>query len=91
MTSFLPILKEAGETILKITEKRGLDEAEAYLVSNKVLTIRLVNNAVFESKGVHDVGVGLRLIKDNMLGFCSTADLSKKSLERLVDAAVSTA
>ena len=91
MTSFLPILKEAGETILKITEKRGLDEAEAYLVSNKVLTIRLVNNAVFESKGVHDVGVGLRVIKGNMLGFSSTADLSKKSLEGLVDAAVSTA
>ena len=91
MVSILPILKEAGETILKIAEKRGLDEAEAYLVLNRVLTIRLVNNAVFESKGVHDIGVGLRVIKGNMLGFSSTADLSKKSLEKLVDAAASTA
>jgi len=81
-------LKEAGKTVLDVAEKRRLDEVEAYLVSNRVLTIRLVNNAVFESKGVHDIGAGLRVIKDNMLGFSSTSDLSKKSLEKLVDAAV---
>jgi PmbA protein len=91
MVSTLASLKEAGATILKIAEKKGLDEAEAYLVSNKVLTIRLVNNAVFESKGVHDIGVGLRVIKGKMLGFSSTADLSKTSLEKLADAAASTA
>jgi len=91
VASILTGLREAGETLLKIAEKRRFDEAEAYLVSNKVLTIRLVNNAVFESKGVHDIGVGLRVIKGNMLGFGSTADLSKKSLEKLVDVATSTA
>lgn len=91
MASTLTSLREAGKTVLEIAEKKGLDEAEAYLVSNKVLTIRLVNNAVFESKGVHDIGVGLRLIKGSMLGFSSTADLSKKSLKELVDAAASTA
>lgn len=84
-------LKEAGQNILKIAEKRKIDEAEAFLVSNKVLTVRLVNNSVFESKGVHDIGVGLRVIKGSMLGFSSTADLSKKSLEMLVVAASSTA
>jgi PmbA protein len=89
MASVLDDLKDRGDTVLKIAEKRGLDEAEAYLVSNRVLTIRLVNNAVFESKGVYDTGVGLRVIKDNMLGFSSTADLSKRSLEILVDAAAS--
>jgi len=91
MARILQSLKESGEIVLKMAEKRELDEAEAYLVSNKVLTIRLVNNAVFESKGVHDIGVGLRVIKGNMLGFSSTADLSKKSLEKLLDAAESTA
>ena len=91
MASILASLREAGKNVLEIAEKKGFDEAEAYLVSNKVLTIRLVNNAVFESKGVHDIGVGLRVIKGNMLGFSSTADLSKKSLKKLVDAASSTA
>jgi len=91
MASILTSLKEAGKNVVELAEKKGFDEAEAYLVSNKVLTIRLVNNAVFESKGVHDIGVGLRVIKGNMLGFSSTADLSKKSLKKLVDAASSTA
>ena len=91
MNSMLSSLKDAGETLLKIAEKKRIDEAEAYLVSNKVLTIRLVNNAVFESKGVHDIGVGLRVIKGKMLGFSSTADLSKKSLEKLVTLAAETA
>jgi PmbA protein len=90
MASLLTNLKEAGKNLLEIAEKKNLDEAEAYLVSNKVLTVRLVNNSVFEAKGVHDIGVGLRVIKNNMLGFSSTADLSKKSLEKLVDAASST-
>lgn len=91
MASALASLKQSGEAVLKIADKRGLSEAEAFLVSNKVLTVRLVNNAVFESKGVHDVGVGLRVIKSNMLGFASTADLSKQSLEKLVEAAATTA
>ena len=91
MASLMTSLREAGKTLLKIAEKKGLDEAEAYLVSNKVLTVRLVNNSVFEAKGVHDIGVGLRVIKGNMLGFSSTADFSKKSLEKLVEAAASTA
>ena len=91
MASLITSLREAGKTLLKIAEKKGLDEAEAYLVSNKVLTVRLVNNSVFEAKGVHDIGVGLRVIKGNMLGFSSTADFSKKSLEKLVEAAASTA
>jgi PmbA protein len=91
MTVLFARLKEAGESVLKIALEKGLDEAEAYLVSNNVLTIRLVNNAVFEAKGVHDIGVGLRIIKDDMLGFSSTADLSKNSLEKLVNAAASTA
>lgn len=91
MASILTSLREAGKTVLEIAEKKRLDEAEAYVVSNKVLTIRLVNNAVFESKGVHDIGLGLRVIKGNMLGFSSTADISKRSLKKLVDAATSTA
>jgi len=91
MASLLTSLRGTGKTVLEIAEKKGLDETEAYLVSNKVLTIRLVNNAVFESKGVHDIGVGLRVIKGNMLGFSSTADLSKQSLKKLVDTAASTA
>jgi len=83
-------LKGIGEQILKIGEQQGADETEAYVVSNRVLTVRLVNNAVFEAKGVHDIGAGLRVLKANGLGFSSTADLSPQSLKKTVKAALDT-
>ena len=80
--------EEIGGRILRIAERQMADEAEAYLVSNKVLTVRLVNNSVFEAKGVHDIGVGIRVLKDGGLGFSSTADFSAESLEKTVRAAL---
>lgn len=77
-----------GEQILKIAERQKADEAEGYLVSNKVLTVRLVNNSVFEAKGVHDIGVGIRVLRDGGLGFSSTADFTSKSLKKAVKAAL---
>ncbi|MFQ6086977.1 MAG: TldD/PmbA family protein [Candidatus Bathyarchaeia archaeon] len=77
-----------GEQILKIAERQKADEAEAYLVSNKVLTVRLVNNSVFEAKGVHDIGVGIRVLRDGGLGFSSTADFTSKSIRKAVKAAL---
>lgn len=77
-----------GEQILKIAERQKAEEAEAYLVSNRVLTVRLVNNSVFEAKGVHDIGVGIRVLKEKGLGFSSTADFASKSLQKAVKAAL---
>jgi len=77
-----------GEQVLEIAERQKADEAEAYLVSNKVLTVRLVNNSVFEAKGVHDIGVGIRVLRDGGLGFSSTADFTSKSLKKAVKAAL---
>jgi len=81
-------LKGIGEQILKFGEQQRADETEAYVVSNRVLTVRLVNNAVFEAKGVHDIGAGLRVLKANGLGFSSTADLSPKSLKKMIKVAL---
>ncbi len=77
-----------GQQILKIAEQQKADEAEAYLVSNKVLTVRLVNNSVFEAKGVHDIGVGIRVLKSGGLGFSSTADFTSESLKKALRAAL---
>ncbi len=81
-------LEEIGESLLKIARQKRVDEAEVYLSSNRVLTIRIVNNAVFEAKSVHDIGAGIRVIKGNMLGFSSTSDLSPQSLERAITSAL---
>jgi PmbA protein len=80
--------EDLGERILKIAERQRAEEAEAYLVSNRVLTVRLVNNSVFEAKGVHDFGVGVRVLRGGGLGFSSTADFTSKSLKKTVKAAL---
>jgi len=84
-------LENVGEQVLKIAEQQKAEEAEAYLVSNKVLTVRLVNNSVFEAKGVHDIGVGIRVLRQGGLGFSSTADFAPKSLKKAVRAALDAA
>jgi len=81
-------LKGVGRQILKFGEQLGADETEAYVVSNRVLTVRLVNNAVFEAKGVHDIGAGLRVLGRGGIGSSSTADFSSNSLKKAVQAAV---
>jgi len=81
-------LEGVGKQVLKLGEQLGADETEAYTVSNRVLTVRLVNNAVFEAKGVHDIGVGLRVLKKSGLGFSSTANLSPNSLKKAVQSAL---
>jgi PmbA protein len=83
--------ESVGEQILKIARQQKAEEAEAYLVSNRVLTVRLVNNSVFEAKGVHDIGVGIRVVKEKGLGFSSTADFASKSLKKAVKAALDAA
>jgi len=83
-----PDLKGVGKQILKLGEKSGADETEAYVVSNRVLTVRLVNNAVFESKGVHDIGVSVRVLRKGGMGFSSTADFSPKSLRKAVQVTI---
>jgi len=81
-------LKGIDKQVLKLGERLGADETEAYVVSNRVLTVRLVNNAVFEAKGVHDIGVGLRVLRKGRLGFSSTANFSPNSLKKAVQAAL---
>lgn len=81
-------LKEKGEQTLKIASQMKIDEAEAYLVYNKVLTIRLVNNSIFEAKGIEDIGLGVRVILGNGLGFSSTSDLSQEGIIKTIESAI---
>ena len=82
---------ERAQKALDLATKFEADQAEAYAVSNRVFTVRLVNNAVFEAKGVLDIGVGIRVVKNGGLGFSSTSDMSDKALENATKAAIESA
>jgi PmbA protein len=66
-------------------------EAEAYAVSNNVLTVRLMNNGVFEAKAVHDIGVSVRVADEHGLGFSSTSNLDEAAIKNAVASAVNVA
>ena len=84
-------IRERAQKILDITTKFKADEAEAYVVSNRLFTVRLVNNVVFEAKGVLDIGAGIRVIKNGGLGFGSTSSTSDKSIESTVKTTIESA
>jgi len=84
-------LEERAEKAIEHGLKLGIDEIEAYVVWNKVFTVRMANNMILESKGVLDIGMGIRVVGEGGLGFSATADLSDKGLEKALENALSSA
>ena len=76
-------LAERAERALTLA-KAVTNRAEVYLAQNNLLTIRMANNGVIESKGILDTGAGIRIIIDGGIGFSSTSDLSDKGLEKTI-------
>jgi len=55
----------------------GID-AEVFLLHNRELSIEVVEGQVDTLKEAEEIGLGLRVIKGNRLGFAFTSDLSLK-------------
>lgn len=62
------------------------DEAEIYLETEEKMEVNIQNQKVDFAKETSSYGLGLRVIKDNRMGFAHTTDLSK--LEKTVENAV---
>ncbi|HQE24008.1 MAG TPA: TldD/PmbA family protein [Syntrophomonadaceae bacterium] len=77
-----------GEALLDKAHRLGVD-AEVFLLHNRELMIEVVEGQVDTLKEAEEMGLGLRVIKGNRLGFAFTSDLSPKALEEVWDAAVS--
>ncbi|MHA1722538.1 MAG: TldD/PmbA family protein [Candidatus Baldrarchaeia archaeon] len=84
-------LKERTEKAIELGLKLGASEVEAYTVWNKVFTVRMANNTILESKGVLDIGMGLRVISGGGLGFSATADLSNDGIRKALENALNNA
>jgi len=84
-------LEERTEKVIELGSKLGIDEVEAYAVRNKVFTVRMANNMILESKGVLDIGMGIRVVHGGGLGFSATANLSDKGIQKALENALSSA
>lgn len=81
------ILRVAAEKALYYAEKKGV-EAEAFLLYDKELSVEVVNAEVETFKEAEEIGLGLRIIKQNRLGFAYTSDLSDEAIKQIVEDAV---
>jgi len=84
-------LEERTEKAIELGSKLGIDEVEAYAVWNKVFTVRMANNIILESKGVLDIGMGIRVVHREGIGFSATADLSDEGIRKALENALNSA
>jgi len=73
--------KSLSKSIVKKALKFGADEAEVYLENGRRFYIRVRNRDIETVKQAISKGLGLRVFKENKLGFSYTSDFSEQSLE----------
>ena len=73
--------KDIAEKVVKEALTMGVDEAEAYLESNREFELEVRNGDVETVKQSAIKGIGLTVYKDKKLGFSYTSDLSAESLK----------
>lgn len=77
-------LKNIAEQVIKICRKKGADEAEAYLVSSRELSLEVRNGEIESVQEASSYGLGLRVIKDKKLGFAYVNDFRPEGLEEVI-------
>ncbi len=77
--------------ILKTILKNDVDQAEVYLSSSKSLKIDILNQKVESIEEVKDIGCGIRVIKDQKLGFAYTSEFEESLLENTINRAIENA
>ncbi|MBC7348541.1 MAG: TldD/PmbA family protein [Candidatus Aminicenantes bacterium] len=77
-----------AEEVIKICRKKGADQAEAYLVSGRELSLVVRNGQVESIQEAGSYGLGLRVISGQRLGFAYVNDFRPESLEETVNRAL---
>ena len=83
-------MTEAEETLQRLLDQAltdGASAAEAFLLRSKGITINIEGSEIAGLQGGEELGVGLRVLKNDRLGFAYAASLSKP--EKLVKEAIS--
>ncbi|MDZ7262132.1 MAG: TldD/PmbA family protein [candidate division KSB1 bacterium] len=65
-------------------KKLGADAAEAYISDSQSVQISVSNRQVEQVNAVHDVGIGIRILKDQKMVFGASNDLARAAVEALV-------
>lgn len=78
--------KDFAEDVVKRAMKRGCDAAEVFMRNSKGLSVEAKDGKVEALEAAQDVGLALKLIKDQKLGFAFTTNFDE--IEKTIDTAV---
>ncbi|MEM2336859.1 MAG: DNA gyrase modulator [Candidatus Bathyarchaeia archaeon] len=80
-----------AELAVKVCQKLGADEAEAFVQNQQIVEVVLERAEIQNERFKTQSGIGIRIIKDKKLGFAFASKLSKESIEETCKAAISLA
>lgn len=77
-----------GKDLVAKSKKLGADGAEVYIIQSQDLSIEVANGEIETLKNAESKGMGIRVFKDEGVGYSFSSDFSNSALERLVHQAV---
>ena len=83
-------LKIAQDLVVKAI-KAGADTAEIYIQDSRDMSVEIVNGQIETMKNAHAKGLGIRIIKDDGMGYAFSSDFSFTVLDRAVNQAITNA
>lgn len=79
--------KLAGQVVDR-AQKLGADQSEAFLIKSKDLTIDVRDGEVETLKLAEDRGIGVRVFRQNRIGFAYSSNLEDSALEQIIGQAL---
>ncbi len=81
-------LLNLGETAVKRAEKKGAQQAEAFLTLDKIIRIWVEKGAIKSIEEKHDAGCGIRTIDKQKIGFSFVTTHEPKEIQQITEKAV---
>lgn len=80
--------RRLGLEVVAKAQKLGAEMAEAFLLNSRQLSIQVANQKVETMKLAEDRGLGIRVFRNNRLGFAFTSDLDALAIEKAINQAL---
>ena len=77
-------LIEIAERAVKMAEKLGADQAEAYVGQSSSFVIDVENSSIKSAEEQRDTGIGIRIISDKKIGFAYVTTIHKDDIKEAV-------
>ncbi|HEK84997.1 MAG: TldD/PmbA family protein [Candidatus Saccharicenans sp.] len=80
--------KNIAEEVIKSSQKKGADQAEAYIQISRQLSLEVRNGEIESVEEASTYGLGLRIMVNKKLGFTYLNDFRPESLEQAISRAI---